>query len=53
MEVLHSIEIKVPSDLKALKQVLLQKNLSANISIKIEVQLKATAMEIKIWETNN
>jgi serine/threonine-protein kinase RsbW len=83
LEVLRSIEIKVPSDLQALEQVLLQfnqiyqdfiplrdwlqcrlalaegftnavrhahKNLPSHISIRIVVRLKATAMEIKIWD---
>lgn len=83
MEVLQSIKIEVPSDLKALDQVLLQfnqiyqksiplrdwlqcrlalaegytnavrhahKGLPPDIPIRIEVQLKETAMEIKIWD---
>lgn len=83
MEVLQSIKIEVPGDLKALDQVLLQfnqiyhksiplrdwlqcrlalaegytnavrhahKDLPPDIPIRIEVQLKKTAMEIKIWD---
>ncbi|MGB5636699.1 MAG: ATP-binding protein [Waterburya sp.] len=83
MEVLQSIKIEVPSDLKALDQVLLQfneiyqnsiplqdwlqcrlalaegftnavrhahKNLPPDIPIRIEVLLKETGMEIKIWD---
>ena len=83
MKVLHSIIIEVPSDLKALDQVLVQfneiyqnsiplrdwlqcrlalvegftnavrhahKNLSPEIPIRIEVLLKETAMEIRIWD---
>lgn len=83
MEVLRSIKIEVPSDLKALDHVLLQfnqiyqnfiphrdwlqcrlalaegftnavrhahKSLPPEIPIRIEVRLKETAMEIKIWD---
>lgn len=83
MKVLRSIEIEVPSDLKALDQVLVQfneiyqnsiplrdwlqcrlalaegftnavrhahKNLPPEIPIRIEVLLKETAMEIRIWD---
>lgn len=83
MEVLRSIKIEVPSDLKALDNVLLQfnqiyqnsiprrdwlqcrlalaegftnavrhahKNLPPEIPVRIEVRLKETAMEIKIWD---